>query len=314
MAKINENCYIGVDVSKDVLDVYAIKTKAYKQFGNHQSGIANLCKWLFANATVICESTGIYHKALVAALHQRGINVVVANPRQVRDFAKAKGLLAKTDKMDAKVLAEYGATLNPRLTEAKSAAEDTLSKYDTRIVQLTKMIAAERTRLSSEQDKEIKQSISRTIKLLQKELKKFEDASAALIKQDVVLTRKTKILDSAPGIGQKTAFSLVVNLPELGELEGKQISKLVGVAPLNRDSGKMRGTRGIWGGRAHVRHALYMPTLAAINCDKKLAAFYALLKQKGKTHNQAMIACMRRLLVIVNAMLKHDLLWQSNYT
>lgn len=313
MTKEKQNCYIGVDVSKHILDIYCGKTQEYKSFKNNAAGILQFCQWLSKDAIVVCEATGDYHLTLEKALHEQDIKVAVVNPRQVRDYAKAKGLLAKTDKIDAKLIADYAINMDPRLSQARSLHEEQLKKLEQRMNQLIKMIAAEKTRLDHEHSDAFKQDIMRVIEFLERQLKDYEVRVSKIIKGNNKLSNKAKKLESTPGIGKKTALNLMVHLPELGQLKGKQISKLVGVAPLNRDSGTMRGKRSIWGGRVQVRTALYLPTLTAIRCNKKIKTFYKRLRSQGKGHKQALIACMRKLLLIMNGMLKHDLAWNENY-
>jgi transposase len=311
MPEMMIDSYIGVDVSKNTLDLFNEKTMRKEQFYNNSAGHDALVKYLQlqTNIMLICEATGDYHLELLKVIQGAKILIAVINPRQVRDFAKAKGVLSKTDSIDAKILSEFGRSLTPEPLEFMSQNDFDLKELQARISQITKMIAMERTRMTHTNNENNKRSITLTIQFLEKQLKEFEKLSAEIIASIEELKEKKELLESVPGIGAKTAVSLIVLLPELGKLGFKQISKLIGVAPLNRDSGMMRGKRCIWGGRASVRCALYMPTLTAIRSNPIIKALYLKLKNKGSSHKQALIACMHKLIGILTGVVKNKQKW-----
>jgi len=262
-------------------------------------------------ALVVLEATGGLETRITAALSAAGIPVVVVNPRQVRDFARATGRLAKTDAIDARILAEFAMAVRPKIRALPDEATSELKALSARRRQLTEMIVAEKNRLGSA-SKSVRPNIEAHIRWLKDELDRIDDDILQLIKNNSSFKGKDTLLRSAPGIGPVISATLLCQLPELGSLNRKQIAALVGVAPFNRDSGKFKGKRVVWGGRTHVRRALYMGTLVASRFNPVIKEFYNRLLEAGKSPKVALVACMRKLLTILNAMIKHQRAWQAS--
>jgi transposase len=307
----NDKCYIGIDVSKARLDVHTLPEKRYMQFENNVSGIRKLIKKvkLFSDVLVVMESTGGYEKPVAQALAKENISVAVINPRQIKNFARALGKLAKTDQLDAEVIAIFAEKMQPKANVTCDENQQELAEINARRRQLIDMITMEKNRLDKA-SKDMKKSILLVIKLLQKELEKINQSLARIIQSYPEYSRKDELLQTINGVGSATTAGLIADLPELGSLSAKEISALAGVAPLNRDSGTLRGKRTIWGGRASVRRTLYMATLVATRFNKKIKAFYDKLCNAGKLKKVAIIACMHKLLIIMNAMIKNDQPWR----
>lgn len=310
MTITNERCYVGIDVSKLVLDVFILPKRKYLQFENSVPGIQKLVSTINAlpNLLVVMESTGGYEKLVAQTLAKKLIATVVVNPRQIRDFAKALGKLAKTDRIDAQIIAIFAEKMQPKANVACNEKQQKLAEYNARRRQLVDLITVEKNRLDKA-SKEIQKSIKNIIKSLESELQKINELLEKSIQCDNEYIRKNTLLKTIKGIGNVVAASIIADLPELGTLNAKEISALVGVAPLNRDSGSLRGKRAIWGGRASVRHILYMATLVATRYNSKIKAFYERLCAAGKQKKVALIACMHKLLIIMNAMIKNDRPW-----
>ncbi len=309
---MEEKVFVGVDVSKDSLDVAIGTQKEIITFANDQKSVDALVKKLGrikAQLTVF-ESTGGYELLAASCLAEAGLAVVIVNPRQVRNFAKATGILAKTDAIDARVIAHFAQAVRPEVRQLKDRHTSELSALVTRRRQIIEMIVAERNRLRLA-NKRNKKDIEDHIRWLKKRLDKIETDIGKMIQNSPIWRCKDDILQSVPGIGPVTSASLICDLPELGVLSPKKIAMLVGLAPLNCDSGKYKGRRRIWGGRASVRSGLYMATMAAIRCNPAIKGFYQRLIAAGKCHKVAATACMRKLLIIVNAMLRDQTLWQQ---
>ncbi len=289
--------WVGIDVSKARLDVALGAEGELFEVANDQRGIAALLARLSqpALARVVVEATGGLETALVAELGAAGLPVVVVNPRQVRDFARATGQLAKTDALDARLLARFAERVQPPLRALPTPAERELKAVVARRRDLVEMLTAERNRLGSA-PKVLHREITAHIRWLEARLKE----------RDRDLDRK---LRGVPGVGPVLCATLLAELPELGRLDRREVAKLAGVAPLNHDSGRLRGQRTVWGGRAPVRAALYMATLSAVRFNPALKAFYRRLRSAGKPPKLALTAAMRKLLVILNAMLKHRTPW-----
>jgi transposase len=305
--------FVGVDVSKDSLDVAIGTQKDIITFANDQKGVDSLVKRLRridAQLTVF-ESTGGYELLAASCLAEAGLPVVIVNPRQVRNFAKATGILAKTDAIDARVIARFAEAVKPEVRQLKDRQTSELTALVTRRRQIIEMIVAERNRLRLA-NKRNKKDIEEHIRWLKRRLDKIETDIGKMIQSSPIWRCKDDILQSVPGIGPITSASLICDLPELGVLSPKKIAMLAGLAPLNCDSGKYKGRRRIWGGRACVRSGLYMATMAAIRCNPAIKGFYQRLIAAGKCHKVAATACMRKLLIIVNAMLRDQTLWQQN--
>jgi len=305
--------FVGVDVSKNSLDVAIGTQKDIITFANDQKGVDSLVKKLrrIDVQLTVFESTGGYELLATSLLAEAGLPVVIVNPRQVRNFAKATGILAKTDAIDARVIARFAEAVKPEVRQLKDHQTSELSALVTRRRQIIEMIVAENNRLRLA-NKRNKKDIEEHIRWLKKRLDKIETDIGKMIQSSPIWRCKDDILQSVPGIGPVTSASLICDLPELGVLSPKKIAMLAGLAPLNCDSGKYKGRRRIWGGRASVRSGLYMATMAAIRCNPAIKGFYQRLISAGKCHKVAATACMRKLLIIVNAMLRDQTLWQQN--
>lgn len=312
MTKGVEKSHVGIDVSKGMLDVYVLPTKRYARYENTSKGIKGLLEMLvrLPTAEVILEATGGYEKLVRQQLQKAGLYVAVVNPRQVRDFAKAIGQLAKTDRLDAKVLALFMERVGGREYMQRSEENEKLAELTGRRRQLNDMLSMEKHRLSRAGN--TKKSIVRLIKVLEAELKKLDDALKERIEKSEEYQEKSTCLRSIKGVGVVVASTLLAELPELGQVGPKQISALVGVCPYVRESGMLRGLRTIWGGRASVRASLYMAALVAIRHNKKIKEYYERLCATGKKKKVALVACMHKLLIIMNAMLKNRQMWQEN--
>jgi len=305
-------CWIGVDVAKAVLDVVVRPTGEVGQFPNDAAGHAALIAWMtpLAPAGVVLEATGGYERAAVAALAAAGLPAVVVNARQVRDFARSTGQLAKTDRLDAAVLALFGERVQPALRPLTDAATAELAELLTRRQQLVGMLTMERNRLRETQTR-VRRSVQAHITWLERQLAATDDDLRQAIEASPVWRVQEQLLQSVPGVGDVVSRTLLGLLPELGRLNRKAIAALVGVAPLARDSGQYRGKRGIWGGRAAVRQILYMAALVGVRWNPVLRALYARLVTAGKAKKVALVACMRKLLTILNAMLATGTPWRA---
>lgn len=301
--------YVGIDVSKSQLDV-ALSSGSYQQYTNDEAGHAKLSTQLQAEnpQLIVLEASGGFERALAAELAARALPVRIVNARLVRHFAKAVGLLAKTDQIDAHVLVRFGQALKPEARELVNEELRVMQALVARRRQLIEMLGIERNRLRTAHKAVISQ-LQRTIKWLEKELglndKEMDDA----LKSCGVWSEKVELLESVPGIGRVVSLNLVATLPELGRLNRRQISALVGVAPFNRDSGTLRGKRKIYGGRAATRSALYMAALVGARHNPVLKAFYQRLRAAGKPGKVALVACMRKLLTILNVMVRDGTPW-----
>lgn len=303
--------YIGIDIAKDKLDVSIRSTGKVYEFTNDINGLKSLKDLLnnYRPCLIIMEATGGYETNALMSLQEADFDVSVINPRQVRDFAKALGKLAKTDGIDAGVLGHYGEAIRPACTNKLTAELRELKQHQQRRRQLVDMLVMEKNRLHTANSK-VAKGIERSIKFIEKELALIENELSKKIEADPELTKKKTLLVSVKSIGEVTATALLFDLPELGQLSGKEIAMLAGLAPLNRDSGNSRGKRQIWGGRAAVRTTLYMATLSAIRFNPAIKAFYIRLCNAGKLKMVAIVACMRKLLVTINSMIKNGTKWQ----
>lgn len=304
--EINKN-YIGIDVSKGTLDLYVLPCKKYMQFQNNEKGLRKLAVKIksFSPVLIQMEATGGYEKMAAEYLSDKGYSVAVTNPRQIRDFAKAMGKLAKTDQIDAEIISLFAERMQPKANVVCNKNQQQLSELNTRRRQLVDMITMEKNRLDKVSPK-LKTSIQTIIKALEKELKKINEVLQVAIQDDAEYACKNTLLQSIKGVGSVVSCSILADLPELGEASAKQISALVGLAPYNRDSGMMRGKRTIWGGRASVRSALFMATLVAVRHNAQIKSFYQRLCGAGKQKKVALVACMHKLLIIMNAMIKSN--------
>lgn len=306
------NCYIGIDISKANLDVFISSSQNYFTFPNTSAGFKKLILKIetLPNVFVVMEATGGYEKKLSQALAFKNIPTSIVNPRLIRHFAKAIGRLAKTDRIDAKVITLYGEKIQPTANVKQGENHLKLAELQVRRKQFIEMIIMEKNRLDKV-SQVIKKSIDQVIHFLQKKLEKINSQLQKIIEQDEEYLRRNNLLKTIKGVGKATIATLLSDLPELGTLSGKQIAALAGVAPYNCDSGTLRGKRMIWGGRASVRNGLYMATLVATKHNSKIRAFYQRLCAAGKLKQVALIACMRKLLIIMNAMIKNNQSWQS---
>lgn len=303
--------FVGIDVSKERLDLDCLPQSVPQQFSNDAQGIRTLVKQLKDTKVerIVLEATGGYETALASALAAEGLPVVVMNPKRVRDFAKAQGILAKTDRLDARVLASFAQVIVPPVRKLPDQAQRELAELLDRRTQLVTMRAQEKARLSTVSEKTAKKDIEAHIKWLDKRIESFDSDLTQRLKVNKVWADKVELLDSVPGIGKVSIFTLLGRLPELGKLNRGQIAALVGVAPFNDDSGKRRGQRYIRGGRAEIRCLLYMATLTAKRCNPVIAEFFNRLVAKGKPFKVAMTACMRKLLTILNVMMREKTPW-----
>jgi len=304
--------FVGVDVSKDRLDVFVHPTGESFGLDNTESGHRALVEKLSALGPklVVLEATGGLEAPAAGALAVAGQPVVVINPRQVRDFARAKGRLAKTDRIDAEILALFGEAVKPEVRPLADPVARELQALVGRRRQIIEMLGAEKNRLKQAAGR-VRKDIQAHIVWLEHRLEHLDQGLRQAVSDSPIWRAKEDLLRSVPGIGPVTCTTLLAELPELGRLNRKKIAALVGVAPLNRDSGTMRGRRCIWGGRRRVRCALYMATLAATRHNPVIRAFYQRLRAAGKRGKVALTACMRKLLTILNAMLKTGSAWQE---
>lgn len=308
----SEALYIGIDVSKANLDIDAYPRAHRSRFNNDETGRKQLVNELkcLQPKLIVLEATGGLESPMASELAIAGLAVAVINPRQARDFAKALGVLAKTDQVDALVLARFAEAIKPEVRALKDNEVMALDSVLTRRRQLVDMITAESNRYAQAPSKIAKQ-IAKHLSWLNKRLDEADDDLDDAIRRSPLWQAKANLMMSIPGVGRVTATTLLATLPELGQLSRREISALVGVCPFNRDSGGHLGRRVIWGGRASVRAVLYMAALAASRHNPMIKAFYQKLLAVGKMKKVALVACMRKLLVILNAVVKSNTPWRS---
>jgi transposase len=302
--------FVGIDVSKLHLDVAVRPSREAWRVENEEQGIASLVERLrtIQPTLIVMEATGGYEMAVATALALAALPVAVVNPRQVREFARATGTLAKTDRIDAGVLARFAESIRPTPRPLPDEQMRHLEGLVARRRQVVEMLTAERNRFQ-QASPALREKIDRHIAWLQEELKALEKDLDDTIQQSPLWREKDNLLRTVPGVGPTVARVLVADLPELGTLNRKRIAALAGVAPLNRDSGQYRGKRVVWGGRAQVRTALYMATMSGIRFNPVIRRFYQRLCEAGKLPKVALIACMRKLLTILNAMVRENKPW-----
>ena len=308
--------YVGVDIAKSSFDMVHHETGEFQHFEYTEAGIAKSVAWLegLKPNLVLMESTGGYEITLLSELLANSIPAAAINPRNIRNFAKALGRLAKTDKIDAAIIAEFAATLKPLPQAEFDQLALTMKDLAARRRQLVAMRTQEKNRKEHARDKGIKKSIRAVIEMLDKEINKVDKQIKAHIDQSPTLCQKAELLESMPGIGKNTAMLLICQLPELGSgISRRAVAALAGLAPINRDSGQFRGKRTIGGGRVHVRNLLYMPTRVAIRHNPKIKDFYERLLKNGAEKMVAVTACMRKILVTLNAMATNNTMWNQNY-
>ena len=305
-----EEVCVGVDIARDVLDIAVSNLSEVRQFNNDRKGITGAVRYIagFKPARIILESTGTYGMPLAASLQSKCLPVIVVNPRQVRDFARATGVLAKTDRIDARILALFGLQIKPELRPLPNKQAREMKSLLTRRRQLIEMLTSERNRFL-QADEGVRPGIEIHINWLEEAISTINDTLDSQIRSSSAWMEKDHLLKSVPGIGKVVATTLLIELPELGQLNRRKIAALAGVAPLNRDSGTMQGKRTVWGGRAKLRAVLYMAALVATKYNPVIATFYQRLLEAGKVKKAALVACMRKLLTIINAMMRTMTLW-----
>lgn len=307
-----QGIYVGVDVSKERLDVALRPSSEFFSEANNERAVARLVKRLkpLDCTRVVVEATGGYETVVVAGLWAAGVQVVVVNPRWVRDYAKSIGWLAKTDRIDARLLALYAEHAELKSQELPDQATRQLRELCARRTDLLEMIDAERNRLEHA-SAAVRREITSHIDYLRKRLKRIDRDIDGAVRGSAMWRHQNELLDTVPGVGPVLRSSMLAWLPELGKLSRVEIAKLVGVAPLNDDSGKFHGHRHIAGGRAPLRRVLYMATMGAIMSNSHLRAYYSRLRARGKLHKVALVATMRKLLLILNAIIKTDMPWSE---
>lgn len=315
MAEVAPSLYVGIDVSKSTLDVAVGAQGEFWSVPNDPTGIGTLLERLrpLTVARVIVEATGGLELLVVAELYAAKLPVALTNPARVREFAKSVGQLAKTDKLDARLLARFGEAIKPALHQLPTPDEQHLSDLLLRRHQLIEMRTAEHNRLGTVRAA-LRPHIEKHLAWLAEAIAGLDTELGEFMRQTPVWHSKDEILRSVPGVGRITAYTLLADLPELGSLNRKQIAALVGVAPVNHDSGRRRGKRRTKGGRTTVRNVLYMATLTATRMNPVIKTFYARLLKAGKEKKVALTACMRKLITILNAMIKHSKAWQVEST
>jgi len=301
---------VGIDVSKATLDVALLPAGEVLQFANDADGVEARRTKLGASAVdlVVMEATGGYETSVATALVGAGLRVAVVNPRQIRDFAKATGRLAKNDRIDAQVIAAFGAAIEPEIVQLPDQDARELEALLVRRRQLVTMRVQEVNRLGLAQGA-MRKNIKAHIEWLEKQIDSLDIDLTAALRSSPAWRAKDELLRSFKGVGRVTSGTLLAQLPELGQLDRRAIAALVGLAPFNRDSGVMRGRRSIYGGRSQVRTLLYMAATTAIRSNPVIRAFYERLKARGKPHKVAMVACMRKMLTILNAMVRQSTPW-----
>ncbi len=302
---------VGVDVSKRWLEVQVHGVAGSQKIGNDPDGLRTLIVGMEAirPQLIVFEATGGYERRAAKALSEAGFAVAVVNPTRVRRFAEALGILAKTDKIDAQVIAHFAHVVRPAANSQQTPLEERLAACVERRRQLLVELVAEKNRLSTCPDC-VREGIEEHIAWLEEHIARLEADIQACIDQKPEWQERADIIDSVPGVGRVTAATLVADLPELGRLNRQKIAALVGVAPFNKDSGPKRGKRRIFGGRSAVRRVLYMATLSAVRCNPVIRAVYESLLKRGKVKKVALTACMRKLLVIINAMVRKGEAWR----
>lgn len=315
MAESTNPTNIGIDVSKEWLDLLVLPGGETWRTRNHPAEVAVLVAKLkeLHPERIVIEATGGYERLVVSELYGARLPVCRVNPQRVRYFARSIGQLAKTDKLDAQVLARFGETVKPALTQLPSETEQLLSELLTRREQLTSILVAERNRLGTA-PAQLRPSWNEHITWLKKQIKQLSKEIDAFIDSAPALKEKDELLQEVQGVGKKTAAKLIASVPELGACDRKQIAALIGTAPYNRDSGYRKGQRSISGGRPEVRRVLYMATLAATRFNPVIRRFYQRLLQAGKKKKVALVACMRKLLTILNAIVRDRIHWNPLFS
>jgi transposase len=307
-----ERRFVGLDIAKHRVDAHLRPTNESLSVAADEAGLAMLVQWLQQHPPdlVVLEATGGYEISVAAALVTAGIPVAVVNPRQIRDFARATGQLAKTDALDAQAIALFAEAVQPTARPLPTEQAQALGELVARRRQLVDMLGAETNRRHQARGRQLQRRIDEHLKWLRTALAKLEEDLGHTIRSSPVWRAQENLLTSVPGIGPVTASTLLAELPELGQLDRRAIAALAGLAPMNRDSGTLRGRRMITGGRPTVRRALYMATVSALRCNPTIAGFYARLTTHGRPNKVALIAAMRKLLTILNAIIRDGAAWQ----
>ena len=309
----SESLYLGIDLSKDWLDAHLLPTAQSWHVATEPAALEAWIDHLPHGLTlIVMEATGGLETTVAALLAQRGLPVAIVNPRQVRDFAKAMGILAKTDPIDARAIALFGERVRPTPRPLKNQEQQELDELLARRRQLVETLAGEKNRLAQARGKAVRASVQALIDWLERQIKKVDARLDTLIKASPLWREREDLLKSAPCIGPGTARTLLADLPELGTLKRRQITALVGVVPYTRQSGTWKGKSFCSGGRAAVRAALYMAVLTGIRFNPVLKEFYQRLIARGKAHKVAMVACMRKLLTILNTMVRENKKWNEH--
>lgn len=305
------NVFIGIDIAKNTIEISVRPSGEHWSASTEPDVLIRTVDRLAAlePATIVMEATGGYEARVASLLSTAGLPVAVVNPRQVRDFARAAGILAKTDAIDARVLALFAEKMKPECRPVPSEDEQTLKELISRRRQLVDMRTAELNRRQQTISPQVYKSISTLIESINQELDTIEREINTRIKADSAWRAKDKVIQSAPGIGETTASMLIAEMPELGTINRRKIASLGGLAPMNRDSGTFRGRRMITGGRSSIRAGLYMPMLSAIRCNPQIKTFYNRLIADGKPKQVAITACMRKMLTMLNAMIRDNQPW-----
>ena len=308
--------YVGIDVAKNTLDIHIRPAGRHIHCTTSIKDVQTLIGQLkdLDRPLIVLEATGGYGTSLAAELQAEGLDVALVNPRQVRNFARALGRLAKTDRIDAEVLALFAERMQPPPRSVGTENDLKIKALVARRRQLVAMSIAEQNRLKRAKDRTVVASIQAVLELISRQIAQTEEQLHEAVKQSPNWTHKAKLMKSVPGVGQATTFMLLANLPELGQINRRQIAALVGVAPMNRDSGLLRGRRTTIAGRSEVRKALYMATLVATRHNPHIRSYYCRLVEAGKKKMIALVAAMRKLLIILNTMIKNDQPWKTPQT
>jgi len=304
--------YVGIDIAKSSMEVVVHEGKEHWTYANDEHGLEKLLAKMkrLAPVLIVMEATGGYEVIVASELQSQGFSVAVVNPRHIREFARSVGILAKTDILDARVIARYAATVQPPCRLLPGEDTQKLGVILMRRRQVVVMLTAEKNRLR-QADPAVKERIKEHINFLEHELDDINRELKQLVADNPEWKEKNDIIQSIPGVGPNLAITLLADFPELGKLNRKQIAALGGLAPFNRDSGSLRGKRMIWGGRDSIRSAAYMSTFVAIRYNPVLKTFFTRLRAAGKPYKVSMVACMRKLLCILNAMLKNRTMWNQ---
>jgi len=310
---MSENIYVGIDVSKDTFNVASCPNVLNTSLPNTPQGHNELCELLKQHPVIliVMEATGGYEKPIIAELLEAQLPAVVVNPRQVRDFARGMGQLAKTDAIDAEVLAKFAQVVQPARRPHKTTATTDLTELVNRRRQLNNLRTQESNRFAMAHHQKVRKSLEQVIKMLDRQIAQIDELISEHIKSDDNFSQKDKILRSTPGIGPQTSAMLLSQMPELGELNRQEIAALAGLAPFDRSSGKWIGKGHIWGGRSEVRSVLYMAALTARRCNPVIRPFADRLESEGKAFKVVLTACMRKLLIILNTMLRNQTVWTA---